>query len=88
VGLTKEDIEAHERNSRSLCRQVLGAGDSSRDRHDKLTYTHPNSSHQEEVTATHLLNEIEAREGRSNIDAAILRSASPPIPVQRKEHTS
>lgn len=50
--------------------EIVGAGHGAGDGDDVLADAHANSSHEEEVAAAHLLDEVETGEGGGNVDAA------------------
>ena len=70
--LTEEDVDAHERDGGLLGCNIGRAGYRSSDRHDKLADTHADGSHKQQVSAAHLLNEIETWKCGCHVDAAII----------------
>ena len=58
----EEDVETYESDGNFLRRLVIGTRDCSGDGHDVLADTHADSTHEKEVAAAHLFDEIEAWE--------------------------
>ena len=69
--LTEEDVDAHESDGGLLCWKVGGSGHGPCDGYDELADGHPGGSHQEEIATAHFLDEVEAREGRDDVDTAV-----------------
>jgi hypothetical protein len=65
----KEDVDADECNQCLLGRLVVDTGNGSSDGNDELANGHTNSTEEQEVAATPLLNQVETRESGSNVDA-------------------
>jgi hypothetical protein len=70
--LTEEDVDAHESDGSLLRWEVGRSSYGSGDGYDELADGHAGGSHEEEVATSKLLDEIESREGRYYIDAAVL----------------
>ena len=48
--------------------QIVSAGDSSDDGDDELRDAHSDGTHKEQTTSSHLLNQVETRNGRNDVD--------------------
>jgi hypothetical protein len=62
----EENVEAHEGDEHFV--RHLRIGSHSNNSHDELAQAHPNGTKEQNRTTTPFLNEIQAREGRKNID--------------------
>ena len=69
---TEEDVYAHKRDGRLLCRKIRCTSDSASDRYYELTDAHANCSHEQQITAAQRLHQVQAWESRCNINATVL----------------
>lgn len=65
----EEDVNADECNKSLLGRLVVDAGNGTRDGDNELADSHTDGTEEQEVAATPLLDEVEAREGGSDVDS-------------------
>jgi hypothetical protein len=73
--MTYEDVNADKCDGGALGSEIAGACYGSCDGDDELTDCHSDCAHQEQITAAHLFDEVEAREGGDDVDGARITSA-------------
>lgn len=64
----EEDVDAHKCDGCALGGEIGGSGDGTSDGNDELADTHANGTHEEQITATELLDQPETGEGGGDID--------------------
>lgn len=61
--------DLHERNERLLGRQIVDTCDRAGDGNDELAHAHADGTEQQQWSTTPCLNEVQAGEGRADVDA-------------------
>lgn len=64
----EEDVDADERNGSTLSGKVLYTSNGTGNGHNVLGDSHANGTHEQEVASTHLLNEVQSRNSRGDVD--------------------
>lgn len=64
----EKDVDADERNRSTLSRKIFHASNGTGNGDDVLRDSHADGAHEQEVASTHLLNEVQSRNSRGDVN--------------------